>query len=169
VCFSLRINWEYFFPLNLKCHGNKFRYCTQIRSWSLRGVSFFSAVRGSTKHAGGRKTFYWSAIRRRSGSYPNCKHRAVLKHCNSLVHYFLWVINVFTLDSDEHYFRSRNCALPQDSHSLRGSTRDPWTVYSPKHIFRPFLHSISAVSIREDLYGPSDHAVAVQCSDYLTL
>jgi hypothetical protein len=37
-------------------------------------------------------------------------------------------VNVFTLDSNEHYFRSRNLALPQDSHSLRVSTRDLWTV-----------------------------------------
>jgi hypothetical protein len=37
-------------------------------------------------------------------------------------------VNVFTLDSSEHYLRSRNRALPQDSHSLRGSTRDLWTV-----------------------------------------
>jgi hypothetical protein len=35
------------------------------------------------------------------------------------------------LDSNEYYFRSRNCALPQDSHSLRGSTRDLWTVCMP--------------------------------------
>jgi hypothetical protein len=39
--------------------------------------------------------------------------------------------NVFTLDnSNVHYFRSRNLALPQDSHSLRRSTRDLWTVVS---------------------------------------
>jgi hypothetical protein len=50
------------------------------------------------------------------------------KHCNSLVHFFVWGANVFTLDSNEHYFRSRNHALPQDSHSLWGSTRDLWTV-----------------------------------------
>jgi hypothetical protein len=31
----------------------------------------------STKHSGGRKTSYWSAIRRRSDSRPNCKHRRV--------------------------------------------------------------------------------------------
>jgi hypothetical protein len=36
--------------------------------------------------------------------------------------------NIFTLDSNEHYFLSRNRALPEDSHSLRGSTRDMWTV-----------------------------------------
>jgi hypothetical protein len=41
------------------------------------------------------------------------------KNCNSLVHFFLCGSNVFTLDSNEHYFRSRNLALPQDSHSLR--------------------------------------------------
>jgi hypothetical protein len=45
-------------------------------------------------------------------------------HCNSLVHSFLLRANVFTFDSNEHYFRSRNRALPQDSHSLRASTRD---------------------------------------------
>jgi hypothetical protein len=50
------------------------------------------------------------------------------KKCNSLVHFFLLVANVFTLDSNEHYFRSWNLALPQDSHSLRGSTRDLWAV-----------------------------------------
>jgi hypothetical protein len=50
------------------------------------------------------------------------------KHCNSLVHFFLLGANVFTLDSNEHYFPSRNRALPQDSHSLRGSARDLWTV-----------------------------------------
>jgi hypothetical protein len=49
-------------------------------------------------------------------------------HCNSLVHIFLRGANVFTLDSNEHYFRSRNLALPQDSHSIRGSTRDLWTI-----------------------------------------
>jgi hypothetical protein len=43
-------------------------YCPQITSWSLRGVNVLSAVRGSTEHAGGRKTSYWSAIRRRSNS-----------------------------------------------------------------------------------------------------
>jgi hypothetical protein len=46
-----------------------------------------------------------------------------IKHCNSLVHLFLWGANVFTLDSNEHYFRSRNLTLPQDSRFLRGSTR----------------------------------------------
>jgi hypothetical protein len=51
------------------------------------------------------------------------------KHCNSLDHLFLLGANVFTLDSNEHHFRSRNFALPQDSHSLRGSTRDLWTVH----------------------------------------
>jgi hypothetical protein len=30
---------------------------------------------------------------------------------------------------NKHYFRSRNLALLQDSHSLRGTTRDLWTVY----------------------------------------
>jgi hypothetical protein len=50
------------------------------------------------------------------------------KHCKSLINLFLWGANVFTLNSNEHYFRSRNLALLQDSHSLRGSTRDLWTV-----------------------------------------
>jgi len=50
------------------------------------------------------------------------------KQCNSLVHFFLWEANVFTLVSNEHYFRSRNLALPQDPYSLRGSTRDLWIV-----------------------------------------
>jgi hypothetical protein len=52
------------------------------------------------------------------------------KHRNSLVHFFLRGAKVLTLDSNEHYFRSYNRALPQDSHSLLGSTRDPWTVLS---------------------------------------
>jgi hypothetical protein len=42
--------------------------CPQITSWSLRGVNVLSAVRGSTEHAGGRKTSYWSAIKRHSDS-----------------------------------------------------------------------------------------------------
>jgi hypothetical protein len=46
----------------------------------------------------------------------------------SNVHFFLRGENVFRLDSEEYYLRSRNLALPQDSHSLRGSTRDLWTV-----------------------------------------
>jgi hypothetical protein len=45
-----------------------YSYCSQITSWSLRGVDVLSAVRGSTKHAGGRKISYWSAIRGRSDS-----------------------------------------------------------------------------------------------------
>jgi hypothetical protein len=63
--------------------------------------------------------------------------------CNCLVHLFLWGANVFTLDSNEHYFRSRNLALTQDSHSLRGSTRDPWTVYmiSTRCMLRSARHS----------------------------
>jgi hypothetical protein len=32
------------------------------------------------------------------------------------------------LDINNQYFRSRNRALPQDSHTLWGSTRDLWTV-----------------------------------------
>jgi hypothetical protein len=40
--------------------------------------------------------------------------------------------DVFALDSNERYFRSRNPALPQDSHSLRGSARDLWTVHELK-------------------------------------
>jgi hypothetical protein len=100
--------------------------CPQITRWSLRGVNFLSAVRGSTKHAVGRKTYYWSAIRRRSDSQHNCKHRA----CSCLVHFFLWGNNIFTLDSNEHYFRSRNLALPQDLHCLRRSTCDLWTVHT---------------------------------------
>jgi hypothetical protein len=35
---------------------------------SLRGVNILSAVQGDTKHAGGRKNSYWSAIRRPSDS-----------------------------------------------------------------------------------------------------
>jgi hypothetical protein len=52
------------------------------------------------------------------------------KHCNSLVHFFLSGTNVFTLDSNEHYFRSQNCALQQDLHSLQGSTCDPRAVHA---------------------------------------
>jgi hypothetical protein len=51
--------------------------------------------------------------------------------CNSIVHFFLLGTNVFMLDSNGHYFRSWNLALPQDSHSLRGSSRDLWTVLTP--------------------------------------
>jgi hypothetical protein len=58
------------------------------------------------------------------------------KQCNSLVLFFLWGANVFTLDSNEHYFRSRNRALPQDSYSLRGSARDLWTVALPSALFQ---------------------------------
>jgi hypothetical protein len=76
---------------NLSLHV---RYSPQITSWSLRGVNNLSAVRGSTQHAGGRKT-YWSAIRRRRLTV-NIGH---FKHCNSLVHFVLWWVNVFTLDS----------------------------------------------------------------------
>jgi hypothetical protein len=50
------------------------------------------------------------------------------KHYKSLVHLFLSGMNVFSLDSNEHYFRSQNLALPQDSHSLRGSSRGMWSV-----------------------------------------
>jgi hypothetical protein len=56
-----------------------------------------------------------------------------LKHCNSLAHFFLLAANVFTLGSNEHYFRLRNRALPQDPHSLPGSTRDLWTVHVLQH------------------------------------
>jgi hypothetical protein len=78
-----------------------FQYGPQITSWFPRGVNVLSTVRGgggSTKHTGGRKTSYWSAIRRRSDAYPNCKHRA----CSCLVLFFLWGTNAFTLDSNEH-------------------------------------------------------------------
>jgi hypothetical protein len=50
------------------------------------------------------------------------------KHCNSLVNFFIWGANIFELDSNENYFRSRHLALPQDSHTLQGLTRDLWTV-----------------------------------------
>jgi hypothetical protein len=50
------------------------------------------------------------------------------KHCDRLFHLFRLEGNVFTLDCNEHYLRSRNLTLPQDAHSLRGSTRDLWTV-----------------------------------------
>jgi hypothetical protein len=52
----------------------------------------------------------------------------LFKYCNSLVHFYLRGANVLTLESNEHYFRLRNRALAQDSHSLRGSTHDLWTV-----------------------------------------
>jgi hypothetical protein len=48
--------------------------------------------------------------------------------CNRLVHFFISGAIIFTSDSNEHYFRLRNLVLPQDSHSLRGSTRDILTV-----------------------------------------
>jgi hypothetical protein len=47
-------------------------------------------------------------------------------HCNSFILFFLWEVNVFTLDSNEHYFLSLNRALLQDSHSLRLSAQQ-WT------------------------------------------
>jgi hypothetical protein len=50
-------------------------------------------------------------------------------------------------DSDEHYFRSRNRALQQDSHPLRESTRDLRTV--PMFYVSLFSLSVSSVSIFE--------------------
>jgi hypothetical protein len=38
-------------------------YSRQTMRWSLRVVNILSAVRGSTEHAGGQKTSYWSALR----------------------------------------------------------------------------------------------------------
>jgi hypothetical protein len=57
-------------------------------------------------------------------------HIGQFKHCNRLVHFFLWGANVFTLGSNKYYFCLQNCALPEDLHSLRGSTRDLWIIYS---------------------------------------
>jgi hypothetical protein len=57
-------------------------------------------------------------------------HIGQFKHCNSLVHFFLWGANVFTLGSNKYYFCLQNCALPEDLHSLRGSTCDLWIIYS---------------------------------------
>jgi hypothetical protein len=54
------------------------------------------------------------------------------KHCNSPVNVFLSGANVFTLDTNEHFFLSRNRALRQDEHSLWGSARELWTVCWPR-------------------------------------
>jgi hypothetical protein len=99
-------------------------YCSQITSWYQRGIIVLSAVRGEYKACRWTEDFLLV-----SDKDPNCKHRTVWKHLNSLDHLFLCGANVFTLDSNEYYFHSRNLALPQDSHSLRVSTRDLWTVH----------------------------------------
>jgi hypothetical protein len=44
------------------------RYCSQITSWSLRGVNVLSAVRGEYKACRWTEGSYWSAIKRRSDS-----------------------------------------------------------------------------------------------------
>jgi hypothetical protein len=43
----------------------------------------------------------------------------------------------FTLDSNEHYFRARNRALPQHSHFLLGSTRDLWIAFKYTDVTPP--------------------------------
>jgi hypothetical protein len=56
-------------------HGNQGYFIAMVERTTVRrprvdpcgGVNVLSAVRGSTKHAGGRKTS-WSAIRRRGDS-----------------------------------------------------------------------------------------------------
>jgi hypothetical protein len=69
-----------------------------------------------------------------------------LKHCNNLVHFFLLGANVFTLDSKEYYFRSRNRALPQDSHALLGSARDLWAVHHHTVLFH-IEHFFASVAL----------------------
>jgi hypothetical protein len=56
-------------------------------------------------------------------------------------------MNVFILGSNEHYFCSQNLALPQDTHSLQGSTCDLRTVYIPlmKRNVWPKQHSMQDV------------------------
>jgi hypothetical protein len=107
-----------------------FVYCPQITSWPLRGIKGVSAVRGGggvqCMQGDGRRPI--SQRQRDAVIHSLTANIGQFKYCNSLVHFFLWGANVFTLDSIEHYFRSRNRAVPQDSHSLRGSTRDLWTV-----------------------------------------
>jgi hypothetical protein len=129
--------------------------CPHITSWSLRGVNVLSAMREGVKSmlVGGRLP-----IGQRQGDvviHSLTANIGQFKHCNGLVHFFLWGANVFTLDSNEHFFRSRNLALPQDSHSLRGSTRDPWTVDSDelRIIFVAalrFYDYVSHLSIRSE-------------------
>jgi hypothetical protein len=57
---------------------------------------------GSTEHAGGRRTSYWSAIR----DVVIHSLDANIGHVHALF-IFLSGANVSTLDSNEHYFRSR--------------------------------------------------------------
>jgi hypothetical protein len=126
--FTLTVHWN---------QSNKdliSKYRPQITSWSRRYVNVLSALRGEYKACRWTEDSYWSAMRRRSDLQPNCKHRAVWKQCNSLVHFIIWGVNAFRLGINEDYFRSRNLALPQDSHSLMGSTRDLWTVLMPPAI-----------------------------------
>jgi hypothetical protein len=118
-------------------------YCPQITSWSLRGVT-------SLVQCGGVRSMQVDGrlpTGQRQGDVVIHSLTANIGqfglHSNSLVHFFLWGANVFTLGSKEHYFRSRNLALPQDSHSLRWSTCDLWTVRnncSALRSFRPVAH-----------------------------
>jgi hypothetical protein len=65
-------------------------------------VDPFGMQGGGTKHTYGRKTSYWSAMRR-AESYPNSFIGQFGLHCNSLVHLFLagrmfsrWIITNIT-------------------------------------------------------------------------
>jgi hypothetical protein len=56
------------------------------------------------------------------------------------------------LDSNEHYFRSWNHALPQDSHSLQGSTRVLWTaVNSARRTMELLASHILCISLHADV------------------
>jgi hypothetical protein len=89
------------------------------------GVNVLGSVRGVSKHAGGRKTSYWPAIRRRSDLLQTSGSLSIV---TALFTSFFegrmfsrWIVT--------NIIRSQNLALQQDSHSLRGSTRDLWTVH----------------------------------------
>jgi hypothetical protein len=112
------------------CLWWKHAYCPQTASWSLRGVNVLSAVRGEFRACrwkqdfllvSDKETYWFIAWLQTSGS-------SVLIISIVTALFICLGVNVFTLDSNAHYFRSRNRALPQDSHSLRGPTRDLWTV-----------------------------------------
>jgi hypothetical protein len=126
---SASYHWRYFASLVtcLTCLIHPLGYCPQITRWSLRDVDVLIATQG--QYRAYRWTEYFLLVSDRvvviHTLTPNIGH---YKHCNRLVHFFLWGANVFMLDSNEHYFRSRDLALPQDSHSIRLSACDLWTV-----------------------------------------
>jgi hypothetical protein len=102
-----------------------FWYCPQVTSWSLQSEYVLSALRGEYK------AWRWTEdvpIGQRYEDVTIHSLTANINHCNKLVHFFLWGANVFTFDSNEHYFLSWNLTLPKDSHPLRRSTRYLWTV-----------------------------------------